>query len=163
MAVKKIWAVEHSCGHSVDHDLSERPADKRAGFARWLAERSCKECWLAERQSDTASREAWLAERRAAEQQAATEWAAQFSMPDLDGPPKAVPWGERCRHQLVTGAYRALVEEGDLAEADWQEIEDQVRLLDKATWWIDQRDAAPGDLPELVAAAHEARTTENPY
>jgi hypothetical protein len=163
LAVKRSWTVEHSCGHSVSHDLSERPADKRAGFARWLAERSCKDCWLVERQGDTASREAWLAERRAAEQQAADEWAQQFRMPALDGPPKAVGWGERCRHQLVTAAYLALVQEGDLEEAQWQEVEGRARLVDRATWWIDQRDAEPGDLPELLAAAHDSATTENPY
>lgn len=31
MAVRTHWTVEHACSHSVDHDLSNRPADKRAG------------------------------------------------------------------------------------------------------------------------------------
>ncbi|MEU8924208.1 hypothetical protein AB0D10_25240 [Kitasatospora sp. NPDC048545] len=163
MAVKTVWTVEHACGDSVEHDLSARPADQRAGYARWLAGRSCKDCWLAERKEDPASREAWIAERRAEEQQAATDWAQKFSMPPLDGPPKAISWGERCRYQLVTGAYRVLVQEGGLAEDAWQDIEQQVRVTDRASWWIDQRDAAPADLPELLAAAADARTTENPF
>ncbi|MET8623732.1 hypothetical protein ABZW30_08245 [Kitasatospora sp. NPDC004669] len=165
MAVKKNWSVTHSCGHELDHDLSDRPADKRAGFARWLSGRACRDCWLAERSGDEAERSAWLKNKRAKEQQAAREWAEQYRMPPLDGPEKAVPWGERCRHQLVTGAYLALVAEGDLDEDAWQPIEDQARAVDRASWWIDQREAAPQDLPELLAAATDtdARTSENPY
>jgi hypothetical protein len=41
MAVKTIWNIDFSCGHSDARDLSDRPADERAGFARWLAERPC--------------------------------------------------------------------------------------------------------------------------
>lgn len=29
MAVRTHWTVKHACSHSVDHDLSNRPADKR--------------------------------------------------------------------------------------------------------------------------------------
>ncbi|MDH6111319.1 hypothetical protein P3T36_003343 [Kitasatospora sp. MAP12-15] len=166
MAVKKNWTVTHSCGHEVDHDLSERPADKRASFARWLEGRACRACWLAEKSGDEAERAEWLKNKRAEEQQAAAEWAEQYRMPPLDGPAKAVPWGERCRHLLVTGAYRVLVVEGSLDEGDWQQLEDQARTVDRASWWIDQREASPTDLPELLAAAvndADARTSENPY
>nr|WP_030458915.1 hypothetical protein [Kitasatospora sp. NRRL B-11411] len=163
MAVKKNWTVEHDCGHAVDHDLSSRPADKRAGYARWLATRSCRDCWLAERKEDTAEREAWIAARRAEEQEAATTWAAQFGMPPLEGPERAIAWGERCRHQLVTTAYQALVVEGTITEEAWLAVEEQLRTLDKASWWIDQRESEPADLPELAAAATSAdRVTENP-
>jgi hypothetical protein len=41
MAVQKTWTVVHACGHEITHDLSDRPADRRAGFARWLTERDC--------------------------------------------------------------------------------------------------------------------------
>lgn len=41
MAVRTTWKIVHSCGHEVAHNLSDRPADRRAGFARWLAERDC--------------------------------------------------------------------------------------------------------------------------
>lgn len=41
MAIRTHWPVEHACSHQVIHDLSGRPADKRAGFARWLAAKDC--------------------------------------------------------------------------------------------------------------------------
>ncbi|MFB7672703.1 hypothetical protein ACFC26_14960 [Kitasatospora purpeofusca] len=165
MPVKKSWTVEHPCGHTADHDLSARGADQRAGYARWLAGRDCTDCWRAQREgSNAADRAAWLERKRGEEQQAAAEWAARFGMPPLEGPERALAWGERSRHHLVTGAYRDLVVEGALDEEGWQEIEDQVRAVDRAGWWIDQREAAPGDLPELLAAATDAdRATENPY
>ncbi|WP_406080453.1 hypothetical protein OG468_08525 [Streptomyces zaomyceticus] len=37
MASKTTRPINHSCGHHTDQDLSERPADRRAGFAEWLA------------------------------------------------------------------------------------------------------------------------------
>lgn len=37
MTVKTIWPIDHTCGHHADRDLSDRPADRRAGFAEWLA------------------------------------------------------------------------------------------------------------------------------
>lgn len=69
------WNVTHACGHEVVHDLSDRPADRRAGFARWLEGKDCTMCWKAARDADTASKEQWLAAKRAEEQQAAKEWA----------------------------------------------------------------------------------------
>jgi len=164
LAVQTRYDVTHLCGHTVVADLSDRPADKRAGFARWLAGRECTECWRKSREGDQAERTAWLVARRAQEQADASAWAEQYSMPPLDGPPKALPWGERVRHQLVRDAYTALVIEGELSEDQWQEVEAQARGIDRASWWIDQREADPGDLPELLGAATDAdRATENPY
>ena len=83
MAIRTRWTVEHSCGHSIVHDLSDRPADRRAGFARWLAGRDCTDCWKASRDADTESREEWLAAKRTEEQRVAAEWAGRFDMPTL--------------------------------------------------------------------------------
>lgn len=161
MAVRTVWAVTHSCGHSVDFDLSRRPADRRAGFARWLQERACTDCWKA---GNSARRDEWLATRRAAEQAAATEWAKRFDMPPLDGPERALEWGARCRHQLVAGAYATLVVEGTWDESDWAVTEEKVRVITRAGWWIDQREAEARDLPELLDAAEDDdRGTENPF
>ncbi|NYV73271.1 hypothetical protein [Streptomyces sp. UH6] len=41
MAIRTKWTVEHACGHEIEHDLANRPADRRAGYARWLADRDC--------------------------------------------------------------------------------------------------------------------------
>ncbi|MGW0710181.1 hypothetical protein ACWD4G_30210 [Streptomyces sp. NPDC002643] len=158
------WTVEHRCGHEVVHDLSGRPADRRAGFARWLAERDCTDCWKATRDEDGAGKEEWLAAKRAAEQRVAAEWAAQFDMPPLEGPERALAWGERSRHQLVTAAYRVLVSEGSWDEADWAVLEDTIRAVTRAGWWIDQRDAEATDLPELLdAATSDDIGSENPF
>ncbi len=164
MAIRTIWNIVHSCGHEVTHNLSDRAADRRAGFARWLEGRDCTDCWKAARGSDTESKEAWLAAKRAEEQQAATEWAEQFDMPRLEGPERALPWGERSRHQLMTAAHNALVMEGSWGEDDWAELEEKARKVGRAGWWIDQRDAEGSDLVELLDAATEQdQGTENPF
>ncbi|MBP5935428.1 hypothetical protein [Streptomyces acidiscabies] len=164
MAVPTRWPVEHTCGHLIDHDLSNRPADRRAGYARWLAGKDCSGCWRTARDADTQSKDQWLAARRAEEQLAAAEWATRFNMPPLEGPERALEWGERCRHQLMTAAYTALVTDGTTSDTDWEAVEDAARPLTRAGWWIDQRETDPADLPELLAAATETdRPTENPY
>ncbi|MDX2515944.1 MULTISPECIES: hypothetical protein [Streptomyces] len=164
MTVRTTWPVQHSCGHEITHDLSGRPADQRAGFARWLASKDCIACWQAARDADTAGKEEWLAARRAEEQQAAADWAEQFEMPPLEGAERALGWGERSRHQLATRAYTALVTEGTWDEADWTVLEEKIRAVTRAGWWIDQRAAEGADLPELLDAATENdRGTENPY
>ncbi|MER8219024.1 hypothetical protein ABTZ58_00150 [Streptomyces sp. NPDC094143] len=164
MAVHTKWTVEHACGHEIVHDLSDRAADRRAGFARWLGERDCTDCWKATRGKDTASKEEWLAVKRAEEQRAAAEWATKFGMPPLEGPERAVDWGERSRHQLMTAAHTTLVVEGTWDEADWADLEEKARTVTRAGWWIDQRDADGTDLPELLDAATEHdRGTENPF
>ncbi|MCW8379796.1 hypothetical protein [Streptomyces justiciae] len=122
------------------------------------------DCWKAARDSDTESKEAWLTAKRAEEQQAAREWAEQFDMPPLEGPEKALAWGERSRHQLVTAAHTALVVEGTWDEADWAQLEEKARTVTQAGWWIDQRDAEGADLLELLDSAGEQdRGTENPF
>ncbi|GCD41865.1 hypothetical protein [Streptomyces paromomycinus] len=165
MTVRTTWTVDYACGHSGERDLSDRPADKRASFARWLATKDCTDCWKAARDGDRASKEEWLATKRAEEAAAATEWARKFDMPPLEGPVKALDWGERCRHQLVTAAHTALVLDGDWDEADWGRVEEQARAVTRAGWWIDQRDAEGTDLPELLEAAtdDDRGGTENPF
>ncbi|MFJ8676330.1 hypothetical protein [Streptomyces sp. NPDC093589] len=122
------------------------------------------DCWKAARDADSVGKEEWLANRRAEEQHAAREWAQRFEMPPLEGPERALEWGERSRHQLVTSAHTALVVEGGWEEADWAELEDKARAVTRAGWWIDQRDAEGSDLLELLEAAADGdRGTENPF
>ncbi|EST31634.1 hypothetical protein M877_06555 [Streptomyces niveus NCIMB 11891] len=90
MAIPTSYIIEHPCGHKITHDLSNRPADKRAAFTRWLAARDCTDCWKAARDTASESTEQWLADKRAQEQQAAAEWATKFDMPPLEGPKKAL-------------------------------------------------------------------------
>src|SRR5690349_16797870 len=164
MAVKKTYAITHSCGHIQERNLSDRPADRRAGFAEWLAKQECTDCWKAARAGNEQDKAAWLAAKRAEEQAESEAWSQQYRMPPLEGSERAVAWGTRCRHKLTSAAYTALVVEGDMNEADWEEIEEAARSITRAAWWIDQRTCDPADLPELLQAATEAdRPTENPY
>ncbi|MGP3775457.1 hypothetical protein ACTWJ8_32020 [Streptomyces sp. SDT5-1] len=164
MAIKTLWTIDHACGHTSEADLSGRPADRRAAYARWLAGRDCTDCWRATRDEDADTKAEWLANQRVIEQSAAQAWSEQYRMPPLEGSEKAVSWAARCRHQLVSAAYTALVIEGTTSTAEWEAIEDLVQPVVRAGWWIDQRGADPADLPELLeAAATSERPTENPY
>lgn len=167
MAVKTIWHVTHSCGHEADRDLSDRPADRRAGFAAWLTKQTCTDCWRAakeEDEQDEQDKAAWLEAKRAQEQAESEAWSEQYRMPPLEGTGRATAWGVRCRHQILAAAYTALVLEGGTSEAEWEKIEMASRAITRAGWWIDQRTSQPEDLTELLQAATEAdRPTENPY
>lgn len=164
MAVKKIWTITHSCGHEAERDLSGRPADRRAGYAEWLAKQECTDCWRASKKGDEQDKAAWLEAKRAEEQAESEAWSEQYRMPPLEGTERAVAWGVRCRHQILSAAYAALVLEGETSEAEWEGIEDVARTITRAGWWIDQRASEPGDLTELLEAATERdRPVENPH
>ncbi|MFF7145753.1 hypothetical protein ACFZB5_31860 [Streptomyces nodosus] len=164
MAVMTIGQITHSCGHQTERDLSDRAADRRAGFAEWLAKQECTDCWRAAKEGDEQDKAAWLEAKRAAEQAESDAWSERYRMPPLEGRERAVAWGVRCRHRVMAAAYTALVLEGETSEAEWEEIEEAARTITRAGWWIDQRSSEPGDLTELLEAATGAdRPTENPH
>ncbi|WP_330457390.1 hypothetical protein OIB37_11055 [Streptomyces sp. NBC_00820] len=164
MAVKTVWPISHSCGHSSDRDLSNRAADRRAGFAEWLATRDCSDCWRAAKEDSGQDKAAWVEAKRAEERAESEAWSQQYRMPPLEGTERAVDWGVRCRHQVLDAAYTTLVVEGQTSEAEWEEIEDTARGITRAGWWLDQRSSDPEDLTELLQAATEAdRPAENPH
>ena len=88
-------------------------------------------------------------------------------MCDLDGSDKSVPWGARVRYQLLAAAHEHHVTEGGMSDDEYEaRFEAPARPVTSASWWIDQRDAEPADVEELVsdAASHDvARANENPY
>jgi hypothetical protein len=166
VAVKTIWPIEYACGHRDDRDLSAKKADERAGYAKWLASKDCTDCWRANQgdNNDTLPKQEWLAQKRAEERAAVEEWEQKTDMSALSGSEKALDWGRRCRHEMLSGAYEALVVNGDMPEGQYIEvIERPARLIDRASWWIDNRGAEPEDVRELVEAAQStsAVTTEN--
>ncbi|MFE4357869.1 MULTISPECIES: hypothetical protein [Streptomycetaceae] len=164
MAVKKVWTITHACGHEAERDLGARPADRRAGFAEWLARQDCTDCWRAAQGDDETGKAEWLEAKRAAEQAESEAWSQQYRMPPLEGTDRGIAWGIRCRHQVLTAAYTALVLDGSMPEPQWEQIEDQARTITRAGWWIDQRASEPADLPELLDAALDTdRPTENPF
>ncbi|MFD8783802.1 hypothetical protein [Kitasatospora sp. NPDC059599] len=164
MAVKKVWMITHGCGHEVERDLGTRPADRRAGFAEWLAGQECTGCWRASQGNAETGKAEWLQAKRAAEQADSEAWSQQYRMPPLEGTERGIAWGVRCRHQVLTAAYTELVLDGGMPDPRWEQMEDQARTITRAGWWIDQRVSEPGDLPELLDAALDAdRPTENPF
>ncbi|MET8412042.1 hypothetical protein ABZV34_28735 [Streptomyces sp. NPDC005195] len=78
MAVKTIWQITHSCGHQAARDLSDRAADRRAGFAEWLAKQECTACWRAAKGGDEEDKAAWLEAKRAEEQAESDAWSEQY-------------------------------------------------------------------------------------
>ena len=164
MAVKTTWTVTHSCGHSQDHDLSDKRPSERAGFARWLAGKEGSACWRASRDKENnKDREVWLAERRAAEAAEIETWERQTSMPVLDGSEKQVQWARRVRRDLLTAAHDAWLDSGKNDDDFAEQVEAPARLILRAHWWIDQRDALPEDVPELVSDAAGTEGSENPW
>ncbi len=155
MAVKTTWDVAHECGHSQTHDLSTKPVSERAGLARWLATKPCTECYFAAKDKEDGreprlDRDAWLAQKRAAEAAETEVFERKTGLGPLDGSEKAVNWARRVRHQLITAAWEELG--GSEDEFD-EEVVVYARQITGAGWWIDQKDSAPADLPELVSDA----------
>jgi hypothetical protein len=164
VAVKTVWVVTHTCGHRHSHELSAKRVSQRARYARWLATTECSACWRRKR-TDRHDKEQtdWLAERRAEEHAEIDTWETETAMPALDGSDKAVDWARRVRHHLLTSAYGHLwLSEDDFAER----IEMPARAVTAASWWIDQRDAEPDELEELLADGSADNTVligENQY
>jgi hypothetical protein len=166
LPVKTIWPITYARGHREHRDLSAKRADQRASYANWLAQKDCTDCWRASQgeTSERLSKDEWLAQRRAEEAATVTDWEQRAGMSTLFGSEKAVDWARRCRHALLTATFETLVQNGDLPEDIYvEQIEAPARLIDRASWWIDNRDADPSDVAELVDAARgsDAVTSEN--
>lgn len=152
MPVKTIWPVEYTCGHIENRDLSDKPAGKRAGSAKWFGEHLvCSRCF--KKQNGSGESDAERDARHAAEEKQIREDAERDGLPvDLVGTEKQVPWALRIRAELIRGAYEALVEAGELSDTEFEEqVLVPARPIDRARWWIDNKDAAAEDLPELLA------------
>jgi hypothetical protein len=168
MAVKTHWSIDHACGHTAQRDLSDRRADERARFARWLATKDCADCWRGQRaDAEDRAKEELLAAKRAEETSAIETWERQAQMPALTGSDKSIAWGQTCRHIVMSGAYSHHVLAGEMTEEDWAvRFEAAARTVTAASWWIDNRDSGPADVAELLAAANSgpaADVLENPY
>lgn len=164
MAVPARLPVTYTCGHTETKDLSNRPAGERARLAKWYgAKFVCSECFVPGAVDET---RAELEARRATEHQELVAEAARDGLPvDLVGTAKQVGWAIRVRQELIRGAYEALVQTDLLTEEDFKgQVLIAARPLDRARWWIDNRDMSPADLPELLAdpgTLDDGATTEN--
>jgi hypothetical protein len=169
MAIRTTWPVAHACGHTTSHDLSSKPADKRAGLARWLSRKDCTNCWRsAQADAETRpSKQEWLTQQRVQQSAAIADWEQQRAMQDLDGSAKTRDWAARSRRWLLPAAYQAHVGSGAMPEAQFDAvIETPANRITDASWWIDNRNTDPDDIQELLEAASRdlaSTGTENPY
>lgn len=164
MSIPTSYEIEHKCGHSDTKDLSEVPAGDRAGRASWLASRPCTACFV--KNSDRKLSKEYQAERDALAQ-AARDDQEQSRLPILTGSTKQADWGTRARYELLRGAYAELVEASDMDDADWDaQILEPARRISRAGWWIDNREATPSMLVELLADPGKIESgieNENPF
>lgn len=71
------------------------------------------------------------------------------------------------RYNLFRSVYDDLVQSGELSEDEFDErVLTPAKRIDRAGWWIDNRDASAAELLELVADPGDRASTsgnENPY
>ena len=165
MPIKKIWAVKYTCGHTEDRDLSDKPAGKRAASAVWFGEHLvCGACFRSNNGSSESDEERDA--RHAAEAEELRGEAERDGLPvELVRTDKQLPWALRMRQELVRGAYATLVESEPITEGEFQvQVLEAARPLDRARWWIDNREQDPADLAEPLAdpgVLVEGAPTEN--
>ncbi|MFF2277933.1 hypothetical protein [Agromyces sp. NPDC058126] len=164
MAVKTEHEITYKCGHDGVRDLSDKPAGKRAGFAEWLAKQPCFEC---HRKATKGKVSAELQKEREENAEHVRAESERLDLAVLRGSDKQIDWAMRARHELLEAAYKQLVEPGTLTEDEYAEqVTAKARLIDRAGWWIENRDIAGADLPEILAdpgVLVEAASTENPF
>lgn len=160
MSVKTIWHIRHACEQETGRDLPDLRSSTRVGRARLYADGDCPSYWGAKKRA--ADTRQWREKQRAAR----LKWERAAAMPALEGSEKAASRAGQVRHQPLTAVdelFRDTGHDDDVFEADFEE---PARRITSASWWIDQRDADPPDLAELVAdaaAGDQVRTSaENP-
>lgn len=158
------FTIDHKCGHSMDRDLSGKPAGERRRYATWLAGQKCTECW--KKSSDRKQSKEFTAEKAARLDEARAD-QERFGLPILAGSQKQVDWGLTSRHALLRAAYAEQVEAGLLSEDEFdQQVLEPAKQIDFAGWWIDNREASVAELMELVNDPGERASSggnENPY
>lgn len=163
MAIATSYEITYKCGHDATRDLSDLPAGQRAGRVSWLGKQPCWEC--KKRAGDRkVSKETQAA--RAAELEEAVADQQRFDLPVLTGSDKQVEWALKVRFNLLRDAYEHLVEAEGASEESYEEtVMAPARLIDRSRWWLDNKDAAASDLPELLADSGigDNSSSENPF
>ncbi|WP_112235313.1 hypothetical protein [Kocuria sp. BT304] len=158
MAVQTQYEITFTCGHTETRDLSDRPAGKRASFAKWLARKGeCTDCWKTEHKDD----------RRLERLDVAAGNAKKLELPELEGSDAQLAWAPIFRNDLIIEAHSDLTEGEDPAMTE-EEFDARIltpaRSITYAGWWMDNSRAASEDLEELVSTAlDDGDGSENPY
>lgn len=168
MAISSSVTVKFKCGHSQSTDLGHVPAGKRKGHAFSLGKnRVCGKCF---KQESEAGREEWLKNKNAQELAEAEVFEEEHELEPITGSDKQLAWGTRARYSLLSAALEAFTA-GDEASMSEEEFDETIlapaRRLNRASWWINNSDAEPEDLEELVTTAGATEVvdteTENPF
>ena len=80
----------------------------------------------------------------------------KLGLPELDGTPKQLEWAPIFRDSAIQNAHEELCRGDDpaMSEEEFEErIMSHARMITRAGWWMDNADAEPGDLEELVSTA----------
>lgn len=163
MSTATIQEITHSCGHSGEHDLSTKAAGERAGYIRWLENKSvCIDCSKQKGQRELSKE--FKAERDQKRQDALHD-QGRSNLPILSGTEKQVTWATTVRYDFFRACYEAFVVEGELSEEEYgNQYLVPARLIGRAGWWIDNREANLEDLAELFAdSGEEEAINENPF
>lgn len=151
-------SVTRKCGCESTFDSSGMPPFKRDDRIGFFERTQCPRCDPKMKAKANKERE----ERSAQEQQDAQEAEEKAGYEPLRGSPKQVAWATKIRIQQIQGAFEAL----ELDEGDFNiQVGDPAGQIDTASWWIDNRETTPEDLPAALAAAlgTDATTGENPF
>ncbi|WP_024821102.1 hypothetical protein [Arthrobacter sp. 31Y] len=165
MAIATSLSIKYKCGHTQSTDLSKVPAGRRKAHAYGLGKnRVCGRCFAA---GNAEGREAFLAERNAQTLAEAESFETDHDLPPLEGSEKQISWATRTRYEMLSTALEELTGNGAMSEEDFvTRIVEPARKILKPSWWIDNKDAEPADIEELVTTAvdeDELVETENPY
>lgn len=164
MSVASEYEIEFACGHVEDRDLSAKPAGDRAGFASWLAKTKWTSCWQRSSKREVSKE---VAAERESKLQAVREDQERSQLPLLQGSDKQVPWATDVRYGLLQAAYAELVEIGGLSDDEFDsQVLEFARKVDRAKWWIDNKDVDVTELLELLAdpgSSASGTLNKNPY
>lgn len=157
MAIKTHYEIKFSCGHKETKDLSDRPAGKRASFAKWAERQKCSKCY----------RQEGMETHRAEQLVDADAFAERCQLEALQGSDAQLKWAPIFRHRILGRAHELLVMEQGVTEEEFDErILNFARKISRAGWWMDQVEAEAEDVEELVTTAfHDSgeTITENPF
>lgn len=165
MATPTKFAIEYTCGHTKNRDLSDVDAGKRKSRANWYGQNfTCPDCFKAEKGAQ---------DRKDANQRAldAEAFAGEHGLPELKGSEKQIMWGSIIRHETVEAVVEEYPQRPEILEA--------AQGITHAGWWLDnlnwddrkKHDYGPEEYAELILTGPAAQAerdqnhieTENPY
>lgn len=154
MDIPKMWDIDFACGHSQEIDLSQKRIDQRAGYAKWLEQRDCFDCFKS-KGTKKVSKE--REKERAEELENVAVQEKRDGLLPLSGSDKQQVWARSLRRDVLAGLYDLYVTSEEHDE-EWFEAEilTPARMIATSRWWIDNREFELPAFPELLAAGAQS-------